>query len=761
MPMVVWDDAAEIGAARGDAVIVVPLFGSHESFTRCLSSILRHTDRAVPVLIADDASVDPASRSWVEALDVEHSIYWLQQPVNLGFVLNCNSAFAATTPADVLLVNSDVEVAEGWFDGLRDAAYSDTGIATATALSNHASILSVPGRDKPQPAFGQSVDFEISAAWLREHSPRMRPRIPTAVGHAVWIKRSALELVGVFDECFAPAYGEEVDFSLRCTAAGMQHVAADDVLVAHDGEASHGRNGKRSPVQKKHEALVNERYPYYAETVRLVATQRFSPLATSLAVANQSVRKLSVTIDGRCLTQSKTGTQFHVLNVIAALARTDALSLRVLVPSGTGAYAKSELESFGDLEILETRDVFEGVTRSDIVHRPFQVQTGSDMGVLANLGDRIIITNQDLIGFRNASYYESARDWQTYRRLTAESLALSSLVLFFSEHARDDAISEGLVTHEKSRVVLIAPDGEGADALEDAARPASRVDLEERPFLLCLGTTFRHKNRIFAMRLLRALKERHGWDGRLVLAGPNVSNGSSLGDEAEWLSLNPAVAGDVVALPAMSEAEKNWLYENCTAVVYPTTYEGFGLVPFEASNFDKPTFFAPVTSLAELFPAEAALLVPWNEDESADRVINVLRDPGVAAELVAQIRAAGAKRSWDDTAQELLDAYDAVISAPSTDILRLDGPKLTVDERYWGFRLEMDPAGLSLVDPAGALLPKEAQRTIAGLARRPATRAALLASLRGLRRLASTDELDDEETTAVRPRIFDDDLPRS
>jgi glycosyltransferase involved in cell wall biosynthesis len=435
----------------------------------------------------------------------------------------------------------------------------------------------------------------------------------------------------------------------------------------------------------------------------------------------------------------------------------------VLVPPDFGTEAKAQLSGFGDLEILEAQDFATGVARSDIVHRPFQVSSAHDMTVLASLGDRTIITNQDLIGFRNASYYESATDWQTYRRLTAESLALSSLVLFFSEHARDDAISEGLVTHEKSRVVLIAPAGAGSDALEGAARPASRVDLEGRPFLLCLGTTFRHKNRIFAMRLLRALKERHNWDGRLVLAGPNVSNGSSLGDEAEWLSLHPAVAGDVVALPAMSEAEKNWLYENCTAVVYPTTYEGFGLVPFEAANFDKPTFFAPVTSLAELFPAESALLIPWNEDESADRVINVLRDPGVAAELVAQIRASGAKRNWDDTAQELLDAYDAVISSPSTDILRLDGPKLTVDERYWGFRLEMDPAGLSLVDPSDALLPIEAQRTIAGLARRSGSRAVLLASLRGLRRLATVNEPDDDEGASAPPSIFvsDSDFPRA
>ena len=49
------------------------------------------------------------------------------------------------------------------------------------------------------------------------------------------------------------------------------------------------------------------------------------------------------------------------------------------------------------------------------------------------------------------------------------------------------------------------------------------------------GTDFLHKNRVFAIRLLEALRSEHGWEGSLVLAGPKVAKGSSAGEEAAEL----------------------------------------------------------------------------------------------------------------------------------------------------------------------------------------------------------------------------------
>ena len=133
-----------------------------------------------------------------------------------------------------------------------------------------------------------------------------------------------------------------MDFSQRCLAAGLQHVAADDVLVLHHGHASLGVEGERSPLQEAHEASsIRSRYRYCAEAVEMTRRAALLPAgARAHRHAARAVRGLSVTIDGRCLNPFMTGTQLQVIEVIAALARTGEVRLRVVVPT-TSAHTRS------------------------------------------------------------------------------------------------------------------------------------------------------------------------------------------------------------------------------------------------------------------------------------------------------------------------------------------------------------------------------------------------------------------------------------
>ncbi len=70
---------------------------------------------------------------------------------------------------------------------------------------------------------------------------------------------------------------------------------------------------------------------------------------------------------------------------------------------------------------------------------------------------------------------------------------------------------------------------------------------------------------------------------------------------------------------------------------------------------------------------------------------------------------------------------------------------LVVDARYWGLRTEIGGTGLALVEPRRALLPPDAQRGLAALARRRVTRWAIVGPLRVIGRLGhwSRAERDD------------------
>jgi glycosyltransferase involved in cell wall biosynthesis len=666
---------------RGDVVVCIPVFNAAEHFARCLASVVRHATNDLVVLIADDASADPAIEGIARELGERDGVRMLYQrrAANLGFVRNLNAVFADVAPADVVILNSDCEVTEGWFEGLREAAYSDSRVATASTLTNHGTIVSLPHRNNPQPSIPQDWTVDELAGAIRSRGTRLYPIIPTAIGHCVFIRRSALDLAGPFDDAFSPGYEEEVDFSQRCVVRGLVHVLADDVFVLHEGGGSFKESAAQLMV--KHHAIVKARYPYYDDWITEVAHDEQSTLARSLAGARRALGSLSVTVDGRILTPVVTGTQIHALEVIASLATFSSVSLRVVVPPDLGDYARQLLAQLPQVSLIPADEVVEGMERSDVFHRPFQVSSAGDLQIARILGRRLVVTHQDLIAYHNPGYFEHFSLWVDHRRLTRNALAAADRVVFFSYHAARDAHREQLVDDTQSRVVYIGTDHRVSGLQRPPTPPRGSDGLVEREFLLCLGTDFHHKNRAFAARLLGALRRRHGWDGELVLAGPHVARGSSAAAEALAVASDSDLHDRVRLLPAVSEGEKAWLLAHASAVVYPTIAEGFGLVPFEAADAGLPCLFASGTSLAEVLPLEIASLVPWDAEASADAVIGLMRAGEQRSEHVRTLRMASARFTWRRTAQSLAEVYREAAASPTRHVTRMALDQLALDTR--------------------------------------------------------------------------------
>ena len=285
----------------------------------------------------------------------------------------------------------------------------------------------------PATHLGQTVSLDLAAARVRERSPLLRPRLPTLVGHCFYLRRDALELVGDFDERFSPGYGEEVDFSQRCVAPGLQHVLADEVLVLHRGGESLSVEGERNPAQEGHEDILRARYPWYAAAVEDAATDVGSSLARSLAAARRALLGLRVTVDARILSTTLTGTQVNTLEFVHALWRT-GVRVRVIVPPDLDARAKAFRRDAAARAVpARARAASEP---DDIVHRPYQISSQDDLPSLLRLGDRMVLTQPDLIAYRNPTYFASSKEWLRFRRLTRAALTLVDLVCFCTPRAR-------------------------------------------------------------------------------------------------------------------------------------------------------------------------------------------------------------------------------------------------------------------------------------------------------------------------------------
>ncbi|NBB93011.1 MAG: glycosyltransferase [Gammaproteobacteria bacterium] len=242
--------------------VVVPVFNAPEQARRCLAALDSTVEANRPVIVIDDASDDPAIEGVFD--DLPRRWTTVRNRSNLGFVASANLGMTLAGGEDVILLNADTCVSEGWLDAIERCRDSDASVASITPLTNNGEIASIPDfcRANPWPD-----DVETWARACRSAGPPMYPDVPTAVGFCMFLRRACLDEIGLFDEAaFGRGYGEENDWCMRATHAGWRHVLCDDAFVAHEGGASFGPLG----IEPGGEAMATllARYPDYMDRVR-------------------------------------------------------------------------------------------------------------------------------------------------------------------------------------------------------------------------------------------------------------------------------------------------------------------------------------------------------------------------------------------------------------------------------------------------------------------------------------------------------------
>ena len=148
---------------------------------------------------------------------------------------------------------------------------------------------------------------------------------------------------------------------------------------------------------------------------------------------------------------------------------------------------------------------------------------------------------------------------------------------------------------------LLAPEQSRARLAQIAAFAA------DTPFVLHVGSNLRRKNREGVLRIFARCKEQ--WNGLLVFAGDPLSDSlRALGDEL-------GIANRIVEVPNADSRILEALYNRATALLFPSTFEGFGWPIAEAHACGCPVLCVdrePMTDVA----GKAALAHPV-EDEAA------------------------------------------------------------------------------------------------------------------------------------------------
>lgn len=259
--------------------IIIPIYGAPEETRGCVESVLAGASGDWRLFLVDDASPDkemPPLLADLARRDPRIAVHHARE--NRGFVASANIGMerALRDRRDSLLLNSDTIVPRAFNQRLANTVYMDSRTSVATPFTNNGTICSIPRfmEENPLPPGFSPESFD---RLVREASEYKRPELVTAVGFCMYIRLSALEDVGLFDEAnFGTGYGEENDFCERAKAGGWKIRLCDDLFVFHAGSVSFGdsADGQR----ELHNQKIGEMYPHYHKDVQAFIRQ--NPLAS-------------------------------------------------------------------------------------------------------------------------------------------------------------------------------------------------------------------------------------------------------------------------------------------------------------------------------------------------------------------------------------------------------------------------------------------------------------------------------------------------
>jgi glycosyltransferase involved in cell wall biosynthesis len=195
-----------------------------------------------------------------------------------------------------------------------------------------------------------------------------------------------------------------------------------------------------------------------------------------------------------------------------------------------------------------------------------------------------------LLTVHDVNFVEEISSDMNHKRNIAfiEKLKKSSAITYISEFAKKQ-------THQYFNVPSIPEyiiyNGNPISNILDTSNFFPKIS-SDKPFLFSIGDFLERKNFLSIVKMMK-----HITDLNLVIAG---NNDKPYGEEIKNSIVENKLENRVFLTGKVTEIEKQYYLKNCTAFLFPSIREGFGLPPIEAMKFGKPIFLSDKTSLPEI-----------------------------------------------------------------------------------------------------------------------------------------------------------------
>jgi len=240
-----------------EVTICIVTWNRLDLLKKCLNSIKKFT--AYPnykVLVYSNACSDGTATYLTKAAETDAKIIPILAEENSVFVRPNNQMMMQFPENDVVLLNNDVCVTENWLLELHNTAYSssDYGVVGSKLLYPNGTLQE----------FGSEIYADGTGVnrGKGDNPKRKRYNEPIETGYvsgcSMYIKRSTINNIGVFDDQFHPCYFEDADYCYTAKEHGLRTIVTPHSIVYHDEGGTAGTDTNTS--FKKFQVINKEKF---------------------------------------------------------------------------------------------------------------------------------------------------------------------------------------------------------------------------------------------------------------------------------------------------------------------------------------------------------------------------------------------------------------------------------------------------------------------------------------------------------------------
>jgi glycosyltransferase involved in cell wall biosynthesis len=253
--------------------------------------------------------------------------------------------------------------------------------------------------------------------------------------------------------------------------------------------------------------------------------------------------------------------------------------------------------------------------------------------------------------------YPQAFDWWTLNKarlaysLSARCATGLSTV---SEYSRRDMVRYYGIAPEKINVVPEGVDTGNFRPISDPERlSAWRTETfgADRPFIACVGKPTERRNLSALIRAYGALKREDRIPHKLLIAGASLPGTSPFRKVVE----EEGLTDDVFIRGYVGHEEMPVLYNAADLMVYPSSYEGFGMPVLEAMACGTPVVTLNNTAFPEFAGGVALLLSDASPATLRSGILRVLSDPELRHRMSLEGPVRAAAYDWKAVTRRYID----------------------------------------------------------------------------------------------------------